>query len=207
MSRDKYANARSRESGGVIAPPAVSAVKLPAMSASDVLRVRRAFTRSECAEIIALAGGREKHRDGFRNFGEVRGAAEVSWLPTDEAPEWLMERVSELMGDAASQFEFDVSAPLEDLKLIRYARNNRVAWHVDCAGGATATRKLTMTTLLSVPSAFEGGALTVAGYPGELHRDIGDVVIFPSFLAHKVTTITRGTRHTLIAWAHGTPFR
>ena len=67
-------------------------------------------------------------------------------------------------------------------------------------GGFTAQER-------SAPDTFAGGALTVAGYPNELHRDIGDVVIFPSFLAHKVTTVTRGTRHTMIAWAHGTPFR
>lgn len=182
-------------------------IKLPILCASDVLRVARVFSRSECAEIIALAAALEKHRDGFRNFGEVRGASEVCWLPTASAPDWLVERVTDLVEEAAGQFEFDVSHALEDFKLIRYARNNRVAWHVDCAGGPTATRKLTLTALLSAPSDFDGGALTVAGYPNELHRDIGDVVIFPSFLAHKVTTVTRGTRHTLIAWAHGTPFR
>ncbi len=180
---------------------------VPSMFASDVARITRAFSRSECAEIIALSTGLKRNKDGFRNSGEVRGASDVCWLKTDDAPKWLIERLSEMLDDAATQFAFDISAPMEDLKLMKYGRNNRVAWHVDCGGGATNTRKLTLTALLSDPGTFEGGALTVAGYPNELHRDIGDVVIFPSFLAHKVTTVTRGTRHTMIAWAHGTPFR
>ena len=44
-----------------------------------------------------------------------------------------------------------------------------------------------------------GRRANICGSPTELHRDIGDVVIFPSFLAHKVTTVTRGTCHTMIA--------
>ena len=178
-----------------------------ALCATDVARISRAFSRSECGEIIDLSAGLERLKDGFRDYGEVRGASDVCWLKTEAAPEWLVERVRELLAEAATQFAFDISAPLEDLKLMKYRRGNRVAWHVDCGGGRTRTRKLTLTALLSAPDTFAGGALTVAGYPSELHRDIGDVVIFPSFLAHKVTTVTRGTRHTLIAWAHGTPFR
>ena len=178
-----------------------------ALCATDVARLSRAFSRSECGEIIALSAGLERHKDGFRDYGEVRGASDVYWLKTEAAPAWLVERVRDILAEAAGQFAFDISAPLEDLKLMKYRRNQRVPWHVDCGGGRTSTRKLTLTALLSAPGEFAGGALTVAGYPNELHRDIGDVVIFPSFLAHKVTTVTRGTRHTLIAWAHGTPFR
>ena len=179
----------------------------PSMFASDVARITRAFSRSECGEIIALSAGLQRHKDGFSNSGEVRGASDVCWLKTEAAPAWLVERVRDILADAAVQFAFDISYPIEDLKLMKYRRNQRVAWHVDCGGGLTSTRKLTFTALLSAPEEFTGGVLTVAGYPNELHRNIGDVVIFPSFLAHKVTTVTRGTRHTMIAWAHGTPFR
>lgn len=185
----------------------IAAPAIPALCATDVARISRAFSRSECGEIIALSAGLQRHKDGFRDYGEVRGASDVSWLKIAAAPTWLVERIRDLLAEAAGQFAFDISAPLEDLKLMKYRRSNRVAWHVDCGGGTTRTRKLTLTALLSAPDTFAGGALTVAGYPSELHRDIGDVVIFPSFLAHKVTTVTSGTRHTLIAWAHGTPFR
>ena len=179
----------------------------PALSATEVVRIPRAFSRSECAAIIGLAEGRQRFADQFRDYGEVRGASAVSWLPTSEAPAWLVERVSELLVDAAGSFDFDISAPLEDFKLIRYRRGNRVPWHVDCGSGPASTRKLTLTALLSDPADFDGGVLTIAGYVADLHGAVGDVVIFPSFLAHKVTTITRGNRHTLIAWAHGSRFR
>ena len=179
----------------------------PALSVNDVVRVPRAFSRSECAEIVGLSSGLERYADQFRAFGEVRGASMVSWLPPRHAPIWLVEHVNQLFTDAAKAFAFDISAGLEDFKLIKYRRNNRVAWHIDCGGGPTHTRKLTMTALLTDPATFAGGSLKLAGYVPDLHTSIGDVVIFPSFLAHKVTTITQGSRQTLIAWAHGTPFR
>ena len=180
---------------------------VPALNAADVVRIHRAFSVSECEEILALAAGRERHADRFRESGEVRGASEVCWVPVSRAPDWLRERVSDLLSEAAAAFDFDISKPLENFKLINYRRGNRVAWHVDCGGGQTSTRKLTLTALLSSPATFDGGVLTIPGQLHELHRDIGDVVIFPSFVAHKVTTLTRGVRHALVVWAHGSHFR
>lgn len=187
--------------------PAKKARGEPALNATDVVRIHRAFSISECQEIIALAENRERRTDQFRESGEVRGASLVCWIPPDSAPSWLTERVSGLLSEAAAAFDFDISAPLEDFKLIHYRRGNRVAWHVDCGGGRTSTRKLTLTALLSSPATFDGGALTIPGQIREMHRDIGDVVIFPSYVSHKVTTITRGARHSLIVWAHGPRFR
>ncbi|MBI3715099.1 MAG: 2OG-Fe(II) oxygenase [Betaproteobacteria bacterium] len=181
-------------------------VRQPALAATEVIRHRRAFSASECSTIIELADNLEAAKDQFQNYGEVRGASTIWWLPTAKAPKWLTQRLRELMREAATEYAFDISLPMENLKLMAYRRGNRVPWHVDC-GGRAFTRKLTLTLLLSSPATFDGGKLTLANYAADLHRDIGDAVIFPSFMAHKVTTVAKGTRHTLIAWAHGQPFR
>ncbi len=181
-------------------------VRRPTIAATDVIRHRRAFSASECASIIELSEGLEAAKDKFQNYGEVRGASTIWWLPPAGTPKWLNQRVGQLMREAARDYAFDISLPMEDLKLMNYRRGNRVPWHVDC-GGRAFTRKLTLTLLLSSPATFEGGKLTLANNSGgDLHRDLGDVVIFPSFMAHKVTTVTSGTRRTMIAWAHGKPF-
>lgn len=185
----------------------VAARAVQRLAVTDVIRISRAFSVSECEEIIALRENLAPRADSFLNYGEVRGASEVCWLETDKAPQWLSERLLEMMLDAVRTFDFDISEPLETFKLIKYRRGNRVQWHVDCGGGHTDTRKLTLTVLLSPSDSFEGGALTLATNDRNLHRDIGDVVIFPSFLAHKVTTVTHGLRHTLVTWAHGPRFR
>ena len=39
-------------------------------------------------------------------------------------------------------------------------------------------------------------------------RDLGGVIVFPSFVLHRVTPVTRGIRHSLNAWIHGElPFK
>ena len=179
----------------------------PSCAVGDVIRIPRAFSRAECEEIIAFRAGLECRGDRFLNYGEIRGASEVCWLEQDKAPRWLRQRLLELMRNAVKRFDFDISDPLENFKLIKYRLGNRVQWHVDCGGGQADTRKLTLTVLLSPADSFEGGNLTLATPHSELHRNIGDAVIFPAFLVHKVSTIKRGTRHVLVTWAHGPRFR
>lgn len=179
----------------------------PSFAVTDVIRISRAFSRAECREVISLRDALDKGGDRFLNYGEIRGASEVCWLPLAQTPKWLKERLDELMQSAIKGFDFDISGPQESLKLIKYRPGNRVQWHVDCGGGATNTRKLTLTVLLSPPDEFEGGELKLATAHTELHRDIGDAVIFPAFLVHKVSTVKRGARHVLVTWAHGPRFR
>ena len=66
-----------------------------------------------------------------------------------------------------------------------------------------------MVLQLSRPDEYEGGRL-------ELDRDQptkgefdarGTVIIFPSFLKHRVTQVTRGVRHSLVGWMEGPNFR
>ena len=35
----------------------------------------------------------------------------------------------------------------------------------------------------------------------------GSIVVFPSYMWHRVTPITRGTRHSLVQWNSGPPFK
>jgi PKHD-type hydroxylase len=35
----------------------------------------------------------------------------------------------------------------------------------------------------------------------------GSIVVFPSFIEHKVTPVTKGVRYTAVTWANGPSFR
>src|SRR5437870_1092411 len=91
-------------------------VRQPALAATEVIRHRRAFSASECATIIDLADDLEAAKDQFQNYGEVRGASTIWWLPTAKAPKWLTQRLRALMREAAAEYAFDISLPMEDLK-------------------------------------------------------------------------------------------
>lgn len=78
-------------------------------------------------------------------------------------------------------------------------------------------RKLSMTVNLNPPGAYEGGNLKfdfgmhvkndTRFYECEEIRPQGSIIVFPSFLDHCVTPVTRGVRYSLVLWTLGAPFK
>ncbi len=77
-------------------------------------------------------------------------------------------------------------------------------------------RKLSMTINLNKPGEYEGGNLKFDFGPHasgmrfhecEEIRPQGSIIIFPSYIYHQVTPITKGTRYSLVLWALGKPFK
>jgi len=77
-------------------------------------------------------------------------------------------------------------------------------------------RKLSMTINLNVPGEYDGGNLKLDFGPHadreryhecEEIRPQGSVIIFPSFVHHCVTPVTKGTRYSLVLWTLGEPFK
>lgn len=73
-------------------------------------------------------------------------------------------------------------------------------------------RKLSLSIQLSDPKDYEGGDLVFENIPGttptpEDIRSQGTAIFFPSFVYHKVTPVTKGTRYSLVAWFDGPKWR
>jgi PKHD-type hydroxylase len=77
-------------------------------------------------------------------------------------------------------------------------------------------RKLSMTINLNAPGEYDGGNLKFDFGPHftgkrfhecEEIRPQGSLIVFPSFIYHQVTPITRGTRYSLVLWILGKPFK
>ena len=73
-------------------------------------------------------------------------------------------------------------------------------------------RKLSSTLLLNDPSEFEGGDLEFhynrkdQCVAKELNTQ-GSLVVFPSFVYHRVLPVTKGNRYSLVSWNLGDPFK
>ena len=67
------------------------------------------------------------------------------------------------------------------------------------------------TVQLSNGDDYEGGDFQLRDGTGEgLDNSIynrGSILVFPSFLLHRVTPVTSGTRKTLVAWFEGKRFK
>ena len=79
-------------------------------------------------------------------------------------------------------------------------------WHID-SGRGLPRRKLAVIVQLSDPAEYEGGELQIhTGNIRTLENTKGTVLIFPSYVLHRVTPVTKGTRRSLVLWADGPPF-
>lgn len=77
-------------------------------------------------------------------------------------------------------------------------------------------RKLSVTINISKQDDYDGGVLNFDYGPhslGERYhmceeiKPRGSIIVFPSYVYHQVTPVTRGTRYSLVLWALGRPFK
>jgi PKHD-type hydroxylase len=94
-----------------------------------------------------------------------------------------------------------------------YDPNGRYDWHTDISFGKNygldaEPRKLSMSLLLN--DDFEGGNFEInIGKEEEantvpMHK--GRIVLFPSFMIHRVTPVNKGIRKSLVVWVVGPKF-
>ncbi|GKY88399.1 2OG-Fe(II) oxygenase [Sinisalibacter aestuarii] len=180
----------------------------------NILPIPAAFSAADCARIVAAAAEAES-----ADARLVRGdrahnirRADLVWLDDLDGMDWVTDRLIDLVRKANHQFHFDLDALRESPQVARYdaAREGHFDWHSDIGEGAVAARrKLTFVVQLSDPEAYEGGALELRPSLATTTADRaqGSAVAFPSFVLHRVTPVTKGTRHSLTIWAHGPAFR
>ena len=77
-------------------------------------------------------------------------------------------------------------------------------------------RKISMTVNLTDPKNYAGGNLKFDFGPHnganrfkvcKEIRPTGSIIIFPSFMYHCITPVTRGTRYSLVLWSLGKPWK
>jgi len=112
---------------------------------------------------------------------------------------------------AANQtYHYDLdNAVIEALQVAAYSATNKgtYGWHMDMGPG-TMNRKIGISVSLNPPSDYQGGDFQVNCAKTETLEQIqGQAIVFPSYLMHRVTPVTRGTRYSLVAWVLGRPFR
>lgn len=138
---------------------------------------------------------------------------DIAYLWQDEQTQWLFDILIPLVHQANdAMYQFDLSYVTDPIHYVIYPEDGgHLDWHLDIGAGEVNRRKLSLTVQLSDPSEYEGGEFEIwYGHEGEfveLPRKKGDVIIFPSFLMHRVKPITRGQRKALVFWTGGEPFK
>lgn len=104
---------------------------------------------------------------------------------------------------------------LVDIQFTEYhaVNNGKYDWHHDTFWGNPTTydRKISIVIQLSDPKDYEGGDFQLDSQyeqpnPESIKKK-GSVIVFPSFIPHRVTPVTKGTRRSLVTWIQGPKFR
>ncbi|MGB0647256.1 MAG: 2OG-Fe(II) oxygenase, partial [Bradymonadia bacterium] len=73
---------------------------------------------------------------------------------------------------------------------------------------AGVDRKLSVTVQLDDEGVYSGGELEFEELQTSANlRARGTVLVFPSYLRHRVTPVTNGVRRALVAWFYGPEWR
>lgn len=153
--------------------------------------------------------------DGKGNNDQYRNS-DIRWVNTyDQTAKFITDTIWNYGIDAnRNHFGFDLSY-LRDIQYSTYTaeKKGKYDWHEDVfwLNPTAYHRKLSMVIQLSDPSEYEGGNFEIDPQFGALDQQSlskkGTVIIFPSFVKHRVTQVTRGQRRSLVAWLEGPKFR
>ena len=187
-------------------------LELDAGAAVHTIRgARGAFTPEECRRIVALGDARQQ-LGALVDEGEERAkyrSGEVAWLEPDEGAHWLYHKLALLFSEVNQHYDFELLGMLHAPQYATYRPGHHFDWHIDIGAGAASLRKLSLSVQLTDGAEYCGGDLQFP-FPGlsvEGQREVGTAIIFPSYMAHRVSPVTSGVRRSLVAWACGPTFR
>lgn len=135
----------------------------------------------------------------------------IKWIHHDQFSSWLYDKIVNLALQANNElWGFNLHSVLDSIQYTEYYEDGgHYGWHVDIGPNTINHRKISITIQLSDPDEYEGGdfELWVGGDFQKLPKSKGDAILFPSFLLHRVTPITKGTRKSLVLWIGGGSYK
>ncbi len=142
----------------------------------------------------------------FKTYPETR-ITDLVWVERTKLIHRAM--VNFMLEANQNYFKYDITNS-EQIQFGTYQDGGHYIWHKDDSmGDKDSVRKLTVVILLSDPDSFEGGELEVFNGDNSIYPFIkrGSIICFNCFDWHRVTPVTKGTRHTLVQWSSGPRFR
>jgi len=130
---------------------------------------------------------------------------------------WISRQLHYILhnANAAAGWNYQWDAT-EAIQFSIYKPGQYYDWHCDTPKRPNKNnkiRKLSLTLSLSDPKEYRGGELEFDFRDGskpvicEQIKTKGSVVVFPGFLYHRVKPVLEGTRHSLVCWAVGNPWK
>ena len=136
----------------------------------------------------------------------------VKWIPQEEQYNWLYELMEKLAIEANGIWNFDIQTMPEQIQYTEYLAEDagHYTWHQDIGPNDASLRKISITIQLSDAEEYEGGDLQIwkgGDSVDNCPRGAGVAVIFPSYMMHRVTPVSKGIRKSLVLWIGGSHYK
>ncbi len=145
---------------------------------------------------------------GMGDQSEIR-RTDIHFVLPDKF-QWLYDRVWALTSEINKMYRFNLTGIEEGIQLAIYDESDQgfYTWHEDSTI-YHLERKISLSIPLSESDDYDGGELQfmIQGKGVPAQQSPGVPVVFPSFLTHRVTPVTRGRRYSLVSWITGPDWR
>jgi PKHD-type hydroxylase len=166
------------------------------------------FTKEECNEIINYGNNYiEKYES------EIEIKMKMSYLLPNKKYDFIYDRIRKLVIETNMNiWNYNLYDFGEPIKFLEYDEkyNSHLKVHNDIGNvrGWQSFRKLTIIVQLTDENTYDGCHLMIQNGDKLVttNQNQGSIIIFPSFMMHQVTPITKGIRNSLVLWVYGPPF-
>ncbi|HAY88848.1 MAG TPA: hypothetical protein DCY51_05360 [Bacteroidetes bacterium] len=173
-----------------------------------------AFTPEECERIKNIGRGSHPTKASIGDESNskvdtsVRSVNQYEISLHDESNGWIFDKIGFAVAVANTEyFKFNLLGIIHHIELLQYTDTDKghYDWHVDIGGESAATRKISVSVPLSNFSDYEGGVLEFNNGGSNIPAidEQGAICMFPSYMLHRVTPVTKGERWVMVLWIHG----
>jgi len=170
----------------------------------ELAKIAKGIKSLEESKATTVGGGKDDIR-----------SSKVRWIPQNTEWHWLYEKLSNLVVEANDiLWDFDLHSIPELIQYTEYDAKDKghYTWHQDIGPGILSKRKVSITVQLSDTDDYEGGKLDLWTGGSEenattAYKGAGSVFIFPSYMMHRVTPVTKGIRKSFVLWVGGSHYR
>ena len=185
---------------------------------------KKAVPLKTCKKI--LKAGRKKiikEATTRKGINKTKRDCKVAWIEDAWIYDILNPFIHTANKEAGWNFQWDWN---ESSQFTIYEKGHYYGWHADqndtpfkheSKNINGKTRKLSLTLQLTDKTKYEGGDFQFKWIQNDKKdflnimtiddaKDIGTIIIFPSFINHQILPITQGKRESLVNWSVGKEF-
>lgn len=168
------------------------------------------LSQDECSKIIAQMPDRKMNKAEIGEKGVLNPSIRnnrVCNLDFNEKTQWIFQKLEEAIKQCNdSTYGYELLGFFDAIQLLEYHPGDFYDWHMDFGNLQFSHRKLSVVIQLTPAYEYEGGTLEFFNN-GTAPKDQGSLIMFPSFMYHRVNPITKGLRRSLVAWISGHPYK